>query len=308
MFFVFALCAFSFGAAVVVDAQTSALAPCTFSGNLEVGTVSEEVRCVQKFLNDHGFKIAEVGVGSPGKETGMYGELTKEAVKKWQQENGITPTGTFGPLSQEKYLKYVASLLTTQLSNLGSTGGDTVVTPTTPAPVPAVDLNAEKREKARDLILDARDIIEKAEDDVDDADSNEIDKENAADDISDAKDDLLDALYAFVDEDYEDAIDLAEDVIKNINDDIMDELHGDDSDAEEALQDAEDAIDEARDEIDAAYDDGDDVDEANDLLDDAEDKFDDAQEAFDDEDYEEAEDLANEAEDLANDAVDAIGN
>ncbi len=297
------------------SAQVSTSSHCTFgSGNLEVGVINEEVRCLQKFLNENGFKIAEAGVGSPGQETTMFGELTKGAVMRWQNANGITSTGIFGPLSQEKYLKSIAALLTSQLS-AASTG----FAPGSGVPVPAGTVGNsgnnqppaaqgnEEQEEARDAVLEARDAIEKAEDDVEDADADEIDVEDANDDIADAKDDLLDALYAFVEEDYSEAKNKAEDVIDSMGD-ILDELHGDDSDAEEAIDDARAAIEDADEQIDEAYDDDEEVDAARNLLEDAEDKLDDAEEAFDDEDFDEAEDLANEAEDLADDAVDAIGN
>lgn len=292
----------------VSQAQTSAsVVPCDFTGgNLEIGVVSEEVRCLQKYLNSNGFKITEVGVGSPGSETAMFGSLTAEAVKRWQMSRGVTPTGTFGPLSKAEYLKHVASLLNNQLSGLTTTSNTSTIFPVpNPVTVPAQTEKDKKEKEARKKVLEARDVLEDTKDDVDDADSDEIDVDDANNDIEDAEEDLLDALIAFVNEDYDEAIDKASDVIDSMEE-ISDDLHGDDNDAEEAINDAQDAIDEADEAIDEAYEDGDDVDEARDLLDDAEDKLDDAQDAFDDEDYEEAEELADEAEDLANDAMDAL--
>lgn len=298
--------AFGVFAPAVSKAQAAMVTPCDFTGNLEVGVVNEEVRCLQKYLNSNGFKIADVGVGSPGSETAMYGSLTEEAVKRWQSSRGVSSTGIFGPLSKEEYLKHVAALLNSQLSNMGSGSSVTPPVPsTTITPAVRVEEESQEETEAREKIQEARDELENTEEDVDDADEGDIDIDDANDEIADAKDDLLEALYSFLDEDYSDAINKAEDVIDAMGD-ISDELHGDDNDAEEAIQDAEDAINEADDEIDAAYEDGDDVDEARDLLNDAEDKFDDAQDAFDDEDFDEAKDLAEEAEDLANDAIDAL--
>ena len=34
--------------------------------------------------------------------TGSYGELTKEAIRKFQKDNGLEQTGTVGPLTKEK--------------------------------------------------------------------------------------------------------------------------------------------------------------------------------------------------------------
>ncbi len=66
--------------------------------DLYLGLVGEDVRELQKFLNTHGFVIAQSGLGSPGKETTLFGKLTKAAVIKYQKTNNITPTiGYVGP-------------------------------------------------------------------------------------------------------------------------------------------------------------------------------------------------------------------
>jgi hypothetical protein len=132
----------------VSRAQTSAsVVPCDFTGgNLEIGVVSEEVRCLQKYLNNNGFKIAEIGVGSPGSETSMYGSLTAEAVKRWQMARTITPTGTFGPLSKAEYLKQVASILNNQLSGLTGSNTSTI----SPVPAPTVPHRADTILKSMD--------------------------------------------------------------------------------------------------------------------------------------------------------------
>ncbi len=88
---------------VLLPISTEA-AQCVFTRTLELGSTGEDVRCLQKFLNENGFIIASTGVGSPGNETNLYREKTIEAVKKWQQSKEIFPaTGNFGPLSKEKY-------------------------------------------------------------------------------------------------------------------------------------------------------------------------------------------------------------
>jgi hypothetical protein len=307
---VFILSAFVLGGFSVSPAQTRAqtsatITPCNFAVDLEVGSEGEDVRCLQKFLNSNGFKVADVGVGSPGNETNLFGSLTREAVKRWQAASGITSTGTFGPLSKAEYLKKVAAQLTNQVSSLSPSN---VINTPGPLPIvtPVVPVESAQQKEARKLIKEAREALEDAEDDLDDADWDADEIEDAEDDIADAKEDMIDALYFFIDEDYTRAISKAEDVIDSMND-ILEDVNGDQEDASDAIDDARDAIDDARDEIDEADDDGERVRESRDLLEEAEDLLEDAEDAFDDRDYDEARDLAEEAEDLADDAVDAIG-
>ncbi len=281
---------------------TPTITPCTFTGNLELGTVNGEVLCLQKFLNQNGFKIADIGPGSPGAETSKLGSLTQEAIKRWQSSNGVTPTGTFGPLSKQAYLKQVAALLTAQVAGLGATSVNTQVT----NPIVSVaDPESGKEQDAKEAIRNARDDREKAQNDLDDANSSDINIEDAQKDIDDSEDDLIKAVYAFIDEDYDKAISRAQDVSDSMKD-ILDKLHGDDSDAQNALDDAQNAYDDAKNEINRASDRGDHVDAAIDLLDKSKAKLKLANRAFKDEDFNKAEDYANEAEDFANDAVDAI--
>ena len=84
----------------------------TFKNNLFQGMVSEDVRYLQRFLNSHaGTKVADTGVGSPGKETNYFGVLTKAAVIKFQNmyasevlaQWGLTKgTGYVGTTTREK--------------------------------------------------------------------------------------------------------------------------------------------------------------------------------------------------------------
>ena len=288
------------------------LSPCAFEDNLEVGSEGEEVRCLQKYLNTHGFKVSDSGVGSPGNETGSFGALTREAVKRWQIARGISPaTGTFGPLSKTEYLGHVKTLLTAQLQNssLNPTSisiPTTISTPVTPVVSVPVVSQAEKEAKA--ALKKAVNILEKTIEDVDDLDSDDFDAgdiEDMLEDIEDSEDDLREALRTFLDGDFDEAANQAEDVVSSMTD-IADDIHGDGEGAQDAIDDAEEAIDDARNDIEEADDDGQDVRDAEELLEDAEDKLEDAQEAFDDEDFDDAEDLAQEAENLAEEAVDAI--
>lgn len=79
----------------------SAPAAAVFSRDLELGTIHDEVRLLQQYLNKNGSTIAATGVGSPGLETNFFGALTKAAVARFQQANGILPaSGYFGPLTR----------------------------------------------------------------------------------------------------------------------------------------------------------------------------------------------------------------
>lgn len=72
-----------------------------FPKNRTVGNVGEDVKRLQKFLNDSGFVVARKGAGSPGKETSTYGAATKAAVIRFQKSQKIVPAvGYFGPLTR----------------------------------------------------------------------------------------------------------------------------------------------------------------------------------------------------------------
>jgi len=68
-----------------------------FTKDLRIGTVDEEVRNLQKLLNKLNFTLATIGPGSPGNETNFYGNLTRQAVVKFQTLLSIYPSdGQFG--------------------------------------------------------------------------------------------------------------------------------------------------------------------------------------------------------------------
>lgn len=86
-----------------VSSSGSAEAPLSFSfsRDLKEGAAGEDVRALQKFLNTHGFVVAESGPGSPGLETTYFGPATKRAVIAFQRKYSISPTaGYFGPLTR----------------------------------------------------------------------------------------------------------------------------------------------------------------------------------------------------------------
>jgi hypothetical protein len=67
------------------------------SGNGGVSTT----RQLQRFLNTNGFPIAASGPGSLNNETDTFGELTRQALARFQAANGISPAlGIFGPITK----------------------------------------------------------------------------------------------------------------------------------------------------------------------------------------------------------------
>ena len=74
-----------------------------FIRNLRLGMSGEDVKMLQRFLNDNGFIVAINNSGSPGLETEYFGMATQTALIKFQEANGIFPAqGYFGPITQLK--------------------------------------------------------------------------------------------------------------------------------------------------------------------------------------------------------------
>lgn len=72
-----------------------------FTRNLKLGMTGNDVKELQKFLNNNGYIVAPSGPGSLGNETTFFGQLTKKAVIKFQKDHDITPTaGYFGPVTR----------------------------------------------------------------------------------------------------------------------------------------------------------------------------------------------------------------
>ncbi len=80
--------------------DVGALFPLKFKKDLFLGMTDVDVLDLQRWLNKHGYPIATSGPGSAGHETNYFGNLTQQAVKKFQSINGINSTGYFGPLSR----------------------------------------------------------------------------------------------------------------------------------------------------------------------------------------------------------------
>lgn len=111
LFFLAALpCSFAAGQ----GAQDYAYQNCkgvSFSRNLTLNSAGRDVMCLQSLLNqDPDTKVAVSGYGSPGDEIVLFNAATQSAVKKYQQKNGINPTGVAGPLTRVKLDEAVSSL------------------------------------------------------------------------------------------------------------------------------------------------------------------------------------------------------
>ncbi len=61
----------------------------SFTKNLKSGMTNNDVKELQKYLNNNGFPLAINGVGSKGKETAFFGPLTKIALIKFQEKNRL---------------------------------------------------------------------------------------------------------------------------------------------------------------------------------------------------------------------------
>ena len=67
-----------------------------FTRNLKLGMSGNDVKKLQEFLNSNTFKVAMTGVGSKGNETEYFGNLTKQALIRFQnhyRSEVLTPVG-----------------------------------------------------------------------------------------------------------------------------------------------------------------------------------------------------------------------
>lgn len=75
--------------------------PFTFPTNVAFKDTGEPVANIQRFLNGFlGITISETGENSPGNETGIYDELTRQAIIQFQNNRSITPDGNVGPTTR----------------------------------------------------------------------------------------------------------------------------------------------------------------------------------------------------------------
>ncbi|GEM_PF-909607 len=83
-------------AAVLAINTAKAESGLQISRDLTVGSIGEDVRSLQKYLNSIGYKVALAGPGSPGSETARFGFATKAALMNYQAANGLPATGYCG--------------------------------------------------------------------------------------------------------------------------------------------------------------------------------------------------------------------
>jgi len=76
----------------------------TFIKTLKQNLTDPEVKELQKYLNNHGYTLAQSGPGSIGKETNYFGSLTKEAVIRFQLANKLLGDGIVGPMTRSKLI------------------------------------------------------------------------------------------------------------------------------------------------------------------------------------------------------------
>ena len=92
-----------------------------FTKDLRLGSRDNQVKILQQFLNQNGFKLVNRGAGSPGNETDYFGKLTQVALTQFQEANkGKAP----GLVNEKGYL----GLITRQFINSSANA----TTPATP--------------------------------------------------------------------------------------------------------------------------------------------------------------------------------
>lgn len=83
----------------------------TFGRDLSLGSTGEDVRILQKILNQSpDTKIAETGLTSPGQENSYFGPATEAALKKWQAKYGFEVTGVTGPQTRSALNALLAAI------------------------------------------------------------------------------------------------------------------------------------------------------------------------------------------------------
>ena len=316
------------GGLVISTPNVSAATPgCTFNRDLQMGVVGDDVKCLQKYLNDNGFTIATTGAGAKGKETGEFKALTEAALVRWQKANKLSPaSGYFGPRSQQvfKTLQSGGATVKPTVSTTTASGVDTseeallkkiaeikgqlsgtVVTKNTetkPVPVTTtVPSNVGK--KLKEIISKLKDAEGEVADN-DDAD----DYDNAVDSLSDARSDFYKAVLAYIGGDSV----LVTDTIKDIENSIADALDAvgassEASDAKDAISAVRKKIKKTEATVDQADTDGKATTKSDALIKKAKTAVDEAGTALSDEEYDDVNDLVDDAESYLDDAIAAIG-
>jgi len=93
LFFVIGFSSYQTSQAQVVSTlATPPASLCNITRDLNFGMVSPDVKELQKYLNNNGSPLAQVGFGSKGQETNNFVNLTRNALIKFQQDNKIPAT------------------------------------------------------------------------------------------------------------------------------------------------------------------------------------------------------------------------
>ncbi|MEN9647682.1 MAG: trimeric autotransporter adhesin [Candidatus Parcubacteria bacterium] len=283
---------------IFVPLSSAHAAQCVFTRTLELETTGEDVRCLQQFLNDQGFTIAESGVGSKGHETNQYKEKTKEAVKKWQKAVGISPaTGNFGPLSKSKY---EAGFVITPTPTTPTSTSSKPVVPATPAVSTTETTSKKQLIKALELV----DSFDQYIDDHDNGGKNLDDKKKV---LTKVQGYVLDATRAYLNGTYSKVSEFTAkitDALDKYSDDL--EATDDKDGAKQALKEAKDTLDSVTEKIKKAKDRKKDVEDAENELDTAKDHYKNARDAYNSEDYADVFDFINDFDDSIKDALDAL--
>lgn len=115
----------------LATAQTALADSFIFTRNLSLGSIGQDVKELQKYLNLNGFFVAQSGFGSKGQETSFFGRLTQAALIKFQKAKAIIPAkGFFGPITR----KVVNSITAEEHVN--------PIEPLTPSPVTTAPTDA----------------------------------------------------------------------------------------------------------------------------------------------------------------------
>ncbi len=295
--------------------QTNAETACVFTRHLDLDIEGEDVRCLQKFLNNTGYVISQSGVGSPGRETNQYKNLTQAAVIKWQKDNNLyPPIGYFGDQSISQYKKLTATTQKVKtsdqtaelLSQVEALQKKLVVSQSVSSSVKTSSPSSDEK-KYRSEFKKVVDMIEDAEDEKSDGNYDSDQKSSIVDDIDDAKEALFDSVVSFFKNNFDNALDDLYEALDDAEDAFEDAGGQTEEDKiDDFIEDLEDEIDDAEDEIEEAEDDGDDVDDAEEYLEEAEDALERAEEEYDDKDYNNAIKYAKKAQDYAEEAEDEL--
>lgn len=292
--------------------QAQEVGQCSFTRTLEDGMEGEDVRCLQQHLNANGFKIADTGPGSPGKETTLFRTLTKQAIVGWQTAKGVVPaSGVFGPQSQSAYLSDLTNVPQSQNSSeeiLANLINELIPEPQVAGAMTSVDYEDESVDNAESRIIDTMKMVLTAKKEI--SKLQETDTEEAGeleDDLYEVLKNILGSLRLYFDQDYSEAEELARETLDDVID-VYEDAGGESPkrEAENILDDLEDLYEEVSELLSEAEDDDAKVGEAPELIEEAEELLDQARESFDDKVYRQAISYALDAEELLEEAKDEI--